>query len=449
MLKELIIKVDNQAVYLSKDLKIPIQQTNIPNEHCTFRTHEDIFWTVELIEYNQETRCWRVKVIDYFTSENNNFNRQTSTKKVARIAFEKFDWPKFEEHLSTYQKIKLLNILNNHDTQRFFREESKQISDPTFSIEDIQHQLIDENVRKEPNTNDLIITAVPSPLIKKYNLEFNVKFSDATIKLGHIAFKKSIQELNCEVNFKIDNDYLLEEFENIKSWFAMKLKTKKFKVYATITTTDGEISETIASSPQVELINAELVDNIKYNRTIALTRIKKGSVIDKSLFTAEEIFGELETEDQEGNVFHQNEQDILNYLFSHHQTRNRKHLEYLSGSRQSEKIKLKFTLNPHFGFLFFIEGRENNHFVWELLNSHATYIWSTDKSELAAKLQYKRIEESIYTIRENGREQYKRAYRKNNIDNDLVFSVIEHKNIGSNLVDGFVKWKHNLNVKIT
>lgn len=415
MLKELIIKVDNQDIHLSPKLTIPIEHTNIPIEHCKFRTHKDIFWKVELLEYNENNKCWKMKVIDYFTNDIQNFNHQKSTREVHRIAFEKFDWPKLEQHLSSYQTIKLLNVLDYHDTDGYFREETTQ-----------------KRV----------------PVIKTYKTEFSVYFSEAIFKLGYVTFSKNIKEIGNKLDFKIENDYILAEFDNIKTWFAKKLKTKKFKVNANINTTDGIITEIFAISPQIAMIDAELIDSIRYQRIVALTKAPKISNTDKSLFTAEEIFEEMVTDDVEGNVFKQNEQDILSFFLNHHKTRNRKQLEYLSGSKHSMNVKLRFTLHPNFGFLFLIEGKENNHFVWELLNSNSTYIWSIDKLEREIEIQYKRIEASINAIRDYGREQYKRAYRQNHLDSELVFSAIEHDDITSNFVDGFVKWKHKLNEKL-
>ena len=99
MLNELIIKVDNQYVSLSPELTVPIQDTNIPIQHCSFRSHTDIFWRVQLLDYNTDTKCWKVNVIDYFPSNIKNFSRQRSTKEVERIAFEAFDWFYLEQHL--------------------------------------------------------------------------------------------------------------------------------------------------------------------------------------------------------------------------------------------------------------------------------------------------------------------------------------------------------------
>ena len=209
------------------------------------------------------------------------------------------------------------------------------------------------------------------------------------------------------------------------------------------------MTEVTAISPQIAMIDAQLIDGIRHQRTIALTKPSRISETDKSLFTADEIFGEIKTDDIEGNVFCQNEQDILSFLLDNNKTRNGKQLEYLSGNKQADNSKIRFTLHPKFGFLFFIEGKEHNHFVWELLNSHATYIWSIDKFEKEIDYQYKRVEESINTIRGIGRERYKQEYRKNNHDHDLLFYIIKHKDVTSNDVDGFEDWKRKLNEKIT
>lgn len=449
MQKELIIKVDNEGIYLSPNLKVPIQQSNIPYEHCKFRIYEDIFWIVELVEYNNVTMCWKMKVLDYSANDIKNFERQKSTKFVERIAFEKFNWIKFEELLSSYQKIKLLDVLDNHDTDRFFKEVPKKnmipiVYDRDFSKHKPENQST-QNVYHDFSESP----KVKEPIIRTVRVEFNVYFSEAHFMLGYVSFSKNIKEINQVLNFKIPNDFLLAEFENIKSWFAKKLKTRKFKVIAIVTTSDGTVIETTATSPHINLINAELIDSIKYQRTFALTKPARISEVDKSLFTTDEIFGKMNSDDVEGNVFKQNENEVLSYLLDNYKPRNKKQLEYLSGSKQSKNNKLRFTLHPNFGFLFFIEGQENNHFVWELINSHATYIWSIDKSDKEIELQYKRIESSINIIRDNGRVQYKRAYRQNHHDNDLVFSYIEHDEISSNFVDGFVKWKHKLNEKIT
>jgi hypothetical protein len=425
-------------------LSVSIRQSNIPFEYLKFRSQNDIFLKVELIGYNIESKRWTMKVIDYSVEDIKNFERQKSTKEIEKIVFERVDWLQFEKLLTHYQKAKLIDFIYNHDIKRYTKEGSDDKTSfpilskmPMKKTDDSIKQPYIKSTELEPTNYEM--------KIRTFNFEFKIYFTDAIFSLGYVAFSKYIFELGKNVDFKIKNENILAEFDNIKSGFAKILKTRKFKVYATITAADRKITDIKAESPEISRINEELIESVKYQRTISWIKSPKILDTDKSLFTAEDIFDEMKSNDIEGNIFKQSEQDILKFMLDNHKTRNKKHLEYLSGSKHSEKSKLKFTLQPSFGFLFLIEGKENNHFVWELLNSHATYIWSIGKSEQDIDLQYKRIEVTINSIRESGREKYKRAYRQNHLDNDLVFCVIEHDAISSNLVDGFVKWKHKLN----
>ena len=56
--------------------------------------------------------------------------------------------------------------------------------------------------------------------------------------------------------------------------------------------------------------------------------------------------------------------------------KNQKQLMYLSGAIQSGTDKIRFTLEPKFGFLFTFNKDGVNHYCWELLQSHASYIWT-------------------------------------------------------------------------
>lgn len=433
--KELTIKVSNDRIYFNPQLSIPIRQTNIPKEHLTFRSHEDIFWKVEMLEYKSEDKCLKVKVKDYNTTDISKFDHQQQKKVVDQLLFEKFDWMRLEPILSAYKKIKLHEVLFNIDADPFSRGDFPL---PKVDKADYNYASIRVLTAEEIKSEAVTIAE-----------DFWIYFTEAHFMLGYLTFKKHINRLGKELDFKIVNEHILAEFDNIKFWFAKKLKSRKFKVSAVITLTAGVVTETIATSKHIDQITPELIDSVKYQRTFALTNEPKVTSPDKSLFTAEEIFTQIDTEDLEGNVFNQTEEDILNFFLEKSGVRNRKQLAYLAGKKQAENHKLRYTLNPNFGFLFFVEGIENNHFVWELLNSHATYIWSMEKQQKDIELQFKRIESIVNTVRTSGREQYKRAYRNNHQDNDLVFRVIYHKNIASNLVDDFPLWKSKLNEQLT
>lgn len=435
--KEIIIKVRNDRIFLNPRLSIPIQRTNIPNEHLTFRSHEDIYWKVEMLDYKADKKCLKISVKDYSISDITNFDKQEPKKSVDELLFEKLDWHKLEPLLTAYQKSRLTEILFNIETDHFSSGETHNYlsGKPAPLIEDNQPLIGTQQFEQKPIVTILIE-------------EFWVYFTDAQFRLGYVTFKKYIKKIGKEIDFKIPNEHILAEFDNIKFWFAKKLKTNKIKVIVSITLTDNVVTETSAASKHIEQITPELIDSVRYQRTFALIKEPQLSNPDRSLFTVEEIFAQINTDDIEGNVFNQSEEDIINFFLKESDIRNKKHLAYLAGKKQSENYKLRFTLNPNFGFLFLIEGAKSNHFVWELLKSHGTYIWSIEKDKQNIELQFKRVEEIVNTVRTSGRENYKRAYRNNHQDDDLVFRVIYHEDIGSKLVDDFPKWKNRLNEQL-
>ena len=213
--------------------------------------------------------------------------------------------------------------------------------------------------------------------------------------------------------------------------------------------TDNQLTEFSATSKDIDNIDQNLIEGVKVQRTLEITKSIRPQEIDKGLFTSDDLYSLDSTNDLEGNVFRQTEKDILEMLIEKCNVRNKRELTYLSGSKQSMNYKIRFTNHPIFGFIFIAEGEQNNHFIWELLNSHATYIWTIEKGKKEIELQYKRIEITINTILDCGREMYKRAYKTTNQDNDLILNVIYHKDKGSQLIDDFPKWKHRINELIT
>jgi hypothetical protein len=197
------------------------------------------------------------------------------------------------------------------------------------------------------------------------------------------------------------------------------------------------------------MITPNIIESVKYDRTLALTRPPKTTNPDKSLYSTEDIFNLIDPDNKEGNVFNQSEPDIIKSLTQNDQVRNRKQLEYLSVTKQTTKSKIHYTLNPLFGFLFLTEGKERYHFVWELLQTHATYIWSIEKEEKEVVTLYPKIEEILNIIRLIGREEYKKTYSNRNMGFNFSFKAIEHQDISINLDDGFSKWKIRLDELLT
>lgn len=426
--KAFIIKVDNETISFNPQVSISIQQTNIPpKEYLSFKTSEEIFWKVEMINHDLERKFLELKIIDYNNEDIQKFNDQKKpNNEIIGVSFGKFDWEKLEPILTRYQKSKFEDILFN----------TGKIHLP--DIGNFTNKVINsfQNSTYKPNS-----AYVPDLTERKENI--SIRFDDLTFMSGYVSFKKKFKYINKE-HFQILNQNILPEFENIKHWFAKKLKLRVIKVVITFVFEDNKILEIKALSEQIDLINSELIDSIKYERVLDLTKKTELITPQKALFTNDELFTQIDLEDNVGNVFNQSEEDVLNLLLEKGSVRNKMQLQYLADKRQSDNLKLRYTLKPNFGFLFFVEGEANNHFIWELLNSNATYIWSISTLGKDVDSQFKRIESTINLIRTIGREKYKTAYRVERYDNDLVFKIINHEEIESNLSIGFLKWEKRL-----
>jgi hypothetical protein len=283
------------------------------------------------------------------------------------------------------------------------------------------------------------------PFTEHLNINFSIKFQEAKFIDGSVTFKKYIKKIGTEIDFRIDNSSLLEEFDNLKLWFSKKLKTKRFNVSSKITLVDGKFSHATTSSPEIEMITPNIIESIKYDRTIALTKPPKKYNPKKSIYNTDDLFQLIDPEIRDGNVFNQSGPEIIKSLTQTEFVRNRKQLEYLSDVKQTINSKIRYTISPLFGFIFLHETMLKYHFIWELLQSHATYTWSIDKENKDILALYDKIEEIINVIKIIGRDEYKKTNSTKNIGNEFTFKAIEHQDITINLDDGFFKWKSKLN----
>lgn len=113
---------------------------------------------------------------------------------------------------------------------------------------------------------------------------------------------------------------------------------------------------------------------------------------------------------------------------------------YLANEIQSLDMPLFINLNPKIGFVFIYKGEEMIHFIWELLNSNATYIWSAKGKVLKESIT--KIEEEISMIKELGRSQYRHEFLNTP---QLYFNFVIHKTSKSSIDDPFPQWIYKVN----
>lgn len=433
--KTVILKIHEDKVWFNEEEFLSFSQTNIPYKHLIFKKVSPIYWLAEQENFVNNEKLV-LTVSNYQLEDYSTFSQQRPKKKIKAIEFGKFDWSQLEHQLSFYKKSAFLDQLIGEEINTEPIEVFNEAETP-FGKAISEEQFKKEFLSKQTPSEKTDITH-----------QFTVDFSSVKIKLGHLEFYKYVPNLDESFCFVIFNDNLLPEFDYVKYWFSKSLKLKKLKVTATFYYINGELDHFSCISKDVDRINQTLIEGVKVQRTLSLIRKVNPPEMDQSLFTAEDIF-EKEKDDSIGNVFAQTEKEILETLLEFKNIRNRKELSYLSGKIHSSAQKLRFTNTPYFGFIFYHKGEINHHFLWELLNSHATYIWSMDQSKLPIHLAYKRIERSINSILENGRDTYKRAYKHFEQDNDLIFNVVSHENKESKFIDAFPKWKYKIDEKLS
>lgn len=415
-----LLRLHHNHLFFADGFSIELSATNIPQETLIDPSPENVFWEVRVLNYDKNTGAIQFEVLNYFVRECDSYYQQQPKGRINRVYFSNLT-----ESATLKQAIR-------HYVKNITFKESPEESPP------IKAPLLDfgHNLEKEQNRTENF----------EIRKTLQIPFVEANFKLGYVTFFKRFKELDDTVYFKIPNDFVRPEFDHIKNYFEKALKRKTFDADIEVVIRGNKVTETKAHSPEIDKIDEGLIQTVKISRTLACARAVQPQV-DQSLFTEENLFDQL-TDDEMGNIFEQDEQDILEILMNSEGIRNRKQLSYLAGKKQKSNQKIRFTMQPDFGFLFLIEGENMNHFCWELLHSNATYLWSIDKGDVAIDMQYRRIEDSINNIRASNRTTYKRAYRENHVDEDLIFSVIKHDSINSDFKDGFVLWKHKLNEKL-
>ncbi|MFN3530361.1 MAG: hypothetical protein ACK417_10620 [Bacteroidia bacterium] len=417
MPRSLVIRLTNEQIALGPDTSLPVGCSNLPMEHMRFRSFSEVCWRVEMLAYQAQQGILQLRVIDYQCKDSKAFEQQIPKAEVRRLQFEKLDWAELQGLLSSYQKSKLLDFLTNLEAR-------------PFALPDFWKAAEEPKMESE------------AEIEAKYR-EFTLKLNwqDVIIKTGHAFCSVQAPDSKTSYELRIYNDYLLPEFDAIKLWFAKKLKANKVVLKVSGQFKQGHWEDLKATSEIISKIGPELLQSIRYQRAWSLTKAPERYQPDKSLFTTDDIFDAFSDTAEGGNAFQDDESSLLQMLLDQSNIKNRKQLAFLAG-KQAPEVRLRYTLHPHFGFLFCVRGERGVHFVWELLNTHATYIWSADAE--GADLPWAAVEATINSIRIQGRDSYKRGYTQNPEGAALLFNIITHEHRASDFIDDFPKWKHRL-----
>lgn len=424
-----IIKISKNKIYFTDNASVGLKQTNFPEGTLSFRHHVDIYLEVELSKYDKSLKTLEIKIIDYAPQDIKTFYDQKLKKPIDQLIFKELDWEEFKKLLSSF-----LYSLPKKIPEAFKKVSKRENLDIVVNAEGIEKVIFDDNENEED---------VPTQLeIITRNLNFSVLFSEALFHLGYISVIKKFPFLKNSIELKITNNLILPEYHYIKNYFSNYYQSDSFDISTIIKTKGEEILSIDCNSNTIESIDDRIIENVKTVRTLNISKIEANKEDEKSTYNADEILSEL---DGSSNVFDQSEIEILITIIESKSPRNVKQLMYLSGEKHERTKKIRFTLNPLFGFIFFISGKKKNHICWELLDSHATYLWSFEK-EISIESQIQLSELNINTIREIGRMKYRSRIKNKQIDINSSFYVINHSK--SKTKDDFELWKNKLTSKI-
>ncbi len=412
----IILKICDDGIYYNSVDKLDWDTTNFPDKKFFGITKSrDIYWLAKMIEYRKVTGDLIVEIVDFGFEYVSDFENQQPKAQVNFILFENLLWSKLKEIFSFYK-------------QQHFKEIEGSFLAPEAPTDYELDNL--ENYEVDLSKLDL----------KPLKFSFQQSLSKITFKMGYVETIRNLKGVSKKALVKIYNPHIIPEFEFVKPYFAKYFGTRKISIFGVIGN-KNDASTYQFRSPHISSINEDFITNIKRLEISRKIRKPKIVAVDKSLFTPEEFFDGFEAD--KGNNIRKSDQELLKDILEARGVRNAKQLLYISGSLQSPNDRIHFTLTPQFGFLFYVAGEEMHHYIWELLDSHATYLWSADKDQSKSDL-LKIVTHKINYIRDHGRTHY----LGHEDHKEVVFSRINHEHADSKLVDGFPKWRKRLEEKL-
>jgi len=395
--QEIRILFQNDKAYLTKDRPMTFAQLGLPEIAKSFKA--PAYWTVRIINHNELQKKIFCEVLSYNIGETD-FG---------------YDQIQLADKLNCLEIVTFRSI----DTLGLF----KTLSGRTSSS------------YTPPNYSPVDRTRHNEPSIQTITEIFFVPLKNVRFKLGAVSFDKKFKEHKKSLELTISNYDIREEFDAVKNYFGNVLGTKKIEVTAKIEIRDNEVTSMDVSSPEITKIDKQLIDNVKIEFVKSTTKKKLNVELDKSIFTMDEYFGTFADEKFKSNTFYSNDKELFEDLLTISNTKHYKHLRFLSSKHSHDTMKLRFVHKP-FSFIFLIQGDRNYHIVWETLDTEeATYVWHITKDINVLKMTLRKIEDIINVIKVQGKTPYISS-------TDDQFRRIYHDY--SEVVDGFVKWKGEL-----
>jgi superfamily II DNA or RNA helicase len=410
---ELTLIFNEDKFYINSEANaFSISCLDLPIEAEKFKA--GVVWRVRILNYDEITGLLTTEIVNYDADSRVTESAQSSLlfMQIEAIRFRTIDTTQLLRAIEIRKQ--LLQTINEHPMTYV---------PPKPAIPKVVFAPIDPIPEKLPEY----------VLVKTMKVPFdNLYFLNA-----EVSFSIFIEELAHEVKFTIVNPDIRAEFEVIKDYFKKVLKKKIIVTNIEIRYNKKELLSAHASSEDIDLINQNIIDNIRFEfvkRKIFTLRGKNENMPVVNTMDTLLTKGALT-----GGKLYQTEQHLIDDLLAIKKSKHYQHLQFLSSQHLSSVLKVRFILEP-FSFLFLLAGETRYHIVWETLNSEeATYIWHFQKSIEALRTGLKEIEVILQEIKETNKQEYLKKEHHN-------FSRIIHDYTDPK--KGFIQWKDSLEKKL-
>jgi superfamily II DNA or RNA helicase len=394
-LDEILLVFQGAYFYINAtDILLTLDRIDLPLPVEEFK--DGVIWRLRVSNYDEEEGELLAEIIDYDFPESDISNGKQSSfyfYGIERIKFRSLDTASF-----------LKSVILKQQTVN----ETKLIPDR----------------RKQKPVEHVVLRTMKVP------------FARINFLFGSVSFPIFIEELSQEILFEITNADIRPEFSAIRDYFIKALKKKLISVDIAVRFDDSQILSATAISEDIDSINSQMIDGIRFEFVKREIFNGKGKTIDdKVTHTIDDLLNQNNGSkilfSSEATLF----DDILNVKNAKHYL----HLKYLSSKHEASILKLRFVLQP-FSFLFLLAGETKYHVIWETLDSEdATYVWHTDKTRESLRNTFAQIEKILQDIKTNGRQTFLEKENSN-------FSKVIHDY--SDLKKGFVAWKGELEERL-
>ena len=390
--RTLYVELRKEGFYINPSTKVDFSKSNLRKDIVLFsvdRTHEI---TCSMHSFDRETGKLTLEITNYQTHDQGAFSVQKPKTEIKLLEFVNIRFKHLEPLLSYFKKDALTPFLTS---------------------------------KKLPST----VSG------KLHEIAFKVSLTKVQFKNGKVIVPHSLKWYREKNHLEIENHHIVKDYEHIKFYFAkifgrmsidIKVKAKSFK---------ENIELISCSSPQITSIGPLTIKVLRtkmYDEMMSPRR--KDKFPTNNMLTIDDIIAQA-GEEGYGNL-DCTEKDLLFHLLEKHNVRNARELRYLAGTLQDKTKPLFLNLKPEIGFVFCFEGEEMKHFIWELLDTNATYIWGVPK-EKGFESAVKVVEKEISLVKGLGRTQYRSQVENSK---DLYFNYVVHKTTKSSVDDPFPLW---------